>query len=361
MPDSPAPPTIPARPIELTLHGDTRVDPWFWLRDREDPDVIGYLEAENAYTSAALDHTNELQQKLFEEIRARVQETDVSAPVRYGPWDYFARTFEGRQYAQHGRRPAGAAPGEDETILLDENALAGDSPYFALGGLVIAPSHDLIAYSTDYNGGERHTLRFRDLRTGEDLPDEVEDVYYGLAWCDDSRTILYVRPDDTVRPFQIWRHTLGTGPADDVLVYQEDDERFFVGVARTRSGKYLLIATDSKTTSEVYFLPSDDPGATPQLVEPRTVDMEYAVEHHVDDGRRPLLRADERGRSRGLQDHGDAGGDAGPGALGRGDPPSPRRPRARPRRVRRPSPRLRTRRRPRAAPGARTSRAVTST
>jgi oligopeptidase B len=284
MPDSLAPPTVPARPIELTLHGDTRVDPWFWLRHREDPDVIGYLEAENAYTSAALDHTKALQQELFEEIRARVQETDVSAPVRYGPWDYFVRTFEGRQYAQHGRRPAGAAPGEDETILLDENVLAGDSPYFALGGLVIAPSHDLIAYSTDYNGGERHTLRFRDLRTGEDLPDEVDDVYYGLAWCDDSRTILYVRPDETVRPFQIWRHTLGTPPDDDVLVYQEDDERFFIGVSRTRSGKYLLIATDSKITSEVYFLPSDDPIATPQMVEPRTEGVEYAVEHHVDEG-----------------------------------------------------------------------------
>jgi oligopeptidase B len=284
MPESPAPPTIPARPIELTLHGDTRVDPWFWLRHREDPDVIGYLEAENAYTSAALGHTKALQQELFEEIRARVQETDVSAPVRYGPWDYFVRTFEGRQYAQHGRRPAGAAPGEGETVLLDENVLAGDSPYFALGGLVIAPSHDLIAYSTDYSGGERHTLRFRDLRTGEDLPDEVEDVYYGLAWCDDSRTILYVRPDETVRPYQIWRHTLGTDPADDVLVHQEDDERFFIGVSRTRSGRYLLIASDSKITSEVSFLPADDPTATPQVVEPRTEGIEYAVEHHVDPG-----------------------------------------------------------------------------
>jgi oligopeptidase B len=284
MPDSPAPPTVPARPIELTLHGDTRVDPWFWLRHRDDPDVIGYLEAENRYTSAALGHTKPLQEELFEEIRARVQETDVSAPVRYGPWDYFVRTFEGRQYAQHGRRPAGAAPGEDETVLLDENVLAGDSAYFALGGLAVAPAHDLLAYSTDYTGGERHTLRFRDARTGDDLPDAVEDVYYGLAWCDDSRTILYTRPDDTVRPFQIWRHTLGTDASDDVLILQEDDERFFVGVSRSRSGKYLFIASDSKVTSEVHFLPSDDPSATPRVVEPRTADLEYAVEHHIDEG-----------------------------------------------------------------------------
>ena len=283
MPDPPAPPTVPARPIELTLHGDTRVDPWFWLRHRDDPDVIEYLEAENAYTSAALGHTKALQEELFEEIRARVQETDVSAPVRYGPWDYFVRTFEGRQYAQHGRRPAGAAPGDDEIVLLDENLLAGDSPYFALGGLAIAPSHDLLAYSTDYNGGERHTLRFRDARTGEDLPDAVEDVYYGLAWCDDSRTILYTRPDDTVRPFQVWRHTVGTAATDDVLVLQEDDERFFIGVTRARSGQYLFIASDSKVTSEVHFLRSDDPSATPQVVQPRTADVEYAVEHHVDE------------------------------------------------------------------------------
>ena len=144
-------------------------------------------------------------------------------------------------------------------MLLDENVLAGDSPYFALGGFAIAPSHELLAYSTDFSGGERYTLRFRDLRTGEDLPDTVEDVYYGLAWSDDNRTILYVRPDDAVRPYQVWRHTLGTDRADDVLVYEETDERFFVGVSRTRSGRYILIASDSKTTSEVRFLPPTPP------------------------------------------------------------------------------------------------------
>src|SRR4051812_27102530 len=193
MPESPTPPIAPQRPVELTAHGDTRVDPWFWLRDRDDPEVLGYLKAENEFTQAALEHTQAFQDELFEEIRNRIQETDVSAPVRWGPWDYFGRTFEGRQYAEHGRRPAGAPDGEQETLLLDENELAGASPYFALGGFAIAPSHDLVAYSTDFNGGERYTLRFRDLTTGQDLPDVVEDVYYGLAWYDDSRTILYVR------------------------------------------------------------------------------------------------------------------------------------------------------------------------
>ncbi len=282
MPESPTPPIAPQRPVELTAHGDTRVDPWFWLRDRDDPEVLGYLKAENEFTQAALEHTQPFQDELFEEIRSRIQETDVSAPVRWGPWDYFGRTFEGRQYAEHGRRPAGAPDGEQETLLLDENALAGDSPYFALGGFAIAPSHDLVAYSTDFNGGERYTLRFRDLTTGKDLPDVVEDVYYGLAWYDDSRSILYVRPDETVRPHQIWRHTLGTDARDDVLVFEEPDERFFAGVTRTRSGRYLLIATDSKLTSELHYLPSDDPRAEPTVIEPRTPGLDYSVEHHVD-------------------------------------------------------------------------------
>jgi oligopeptidase B len=278
----PGPPVAPARPFELTAHGDTRRDPWFWLRDRDDPEVIAYLEAENAYTDAALAHTKAFQAELFDEIRGRIQETDVSAPVRFGPWDYFARTVEGHQYAIHGRRPPGAAAGEDETILLDENVLAGESPYFALGGFAIAPSHDLLAYSTDFNGGERYTLHFRDLRTGADLPDTIEDVYYGLAWSDDS-TVFYVRPDGAVRPYQVWRHDLGTDPAADVLVFQEDDERFFLSVSRTRSGQYLLITTDSKTTSEVLVLPTDAADTPPQLVEPRTPGLEYAVEHHADE------------------------------------------------------------------------------
>ncbi len=281
MPTPPAPPLAPARPVELTLHGDTRIDPWYWLRDRDDPEVVAYLEAENEHTQAALSHTEKFQAELFEEIRSRIQETDVSAPVRFGDWDYFARTVEDKQYAIHGRRPPGAAPGEDETVLLDENVLAGESPYFGLGGFSIAPSHRLLAYATDYTGGERYALHFRNLDTGEDLPDTVEDVYYGLAWADDT-TIFYVRPDDAVRPYQVWRHELGSDPATDALVFQEDDERFYLTVGRTRSGRYLLIATESKTTSEVHFLPTDTPRATPTVVEPRTHGLEYSVEHHFD-------------------------------------------------------------------------------
>jgi oligopeptidase B len=267
----------------LTAHGDTRVDPYYWLRNRDDPDVLAYLKAENEYTSAALAHTESFQATLFNEIRGRIQETDVSAPVRFGPWDYFVRTVEGEQYAIHGRRPAGAPEGTDEVVLLDENVLAGDSPYFEIGGFAIAPSHAVAAYSTDYDGSERFTLRFRDLASGEDLPDRVTGVYYGLAWADDSRTLFYIRPDEAVRPYQVWRHVLGTDPARDVLVFEEPNERFFVGVERTRSGRYLLIVTESKTTSEVHFVPSATPDLPPRVVHARVPGLEYSVEHHVDE------------------------------------------------------------------------------
>jgi len=270
----------------LHAHGDERIDDWFWLRDRDDPEVIAYLEAENAYARAALAPTETLQEELYREIVGRVQETDASAPARKGPWAYYSRTVEGLQYAVRCRRPAGAPDGTDETgllgeaVLLDENVLAQGHDYFALGGFAVSPDHALLAYSTDITGGERYELRFRDLTTGDDLRDVIPDTYYGLAWAVDSRTVLYVRPDAAVRPWQVWRHTLGAEPASDALVYQEDDDRFFVSVGETRTGRYLLVTTDSKMTSEVHFLDAADPGGPLRVVEPRRQGVEYAVEHH---------------------------------------------------------------------------------
>src|SRR5712692_10652038 len=169
------PPVAPRRPTVLRAHGDERIDDWHWLRDRDDPDVIAYLEAENAYTSAAMAHTEPLQQTLFEEIKSRIQETDASAPVRKGPYEYFSRTIAGKQYAIHCRRPAGtsglpdpfAAPGAPpgEEMLLDENVLAEGPEYFALGGFTIDPDHVRLAYSMDVTGGESYELRFLDLTT----------------------------------------------------------------------------------------------------------------------------------------------------------------------------------------------------
>lgn len=285
---TPPPPVAPRRVVELVRHGDTRHDPWFWLNERDDPAVLDYLRAENDYTETILAPTVPLQERIFEEIRGRIQETDISPPARKGPWDYFTRTFEGSQYAWHGRRPVGATEGTDEQVILDENELGADLAYFSLGGLAVAPDRRMLAYSFDDDGGERHRLRFRDLDTGTELPDEIPDVYYGLAWADDSRTIFYVRPDDAMRPFEVWRHTLGE--SEDVRVFHEADERYFVSVGRTRSGGLIVIGVESKLTSEAHLIDPADPTAPLRIVEPRSDEVEYGIDHHVDaDGNESLF------------------------------------------------------------------------
>jgi oligopeptidase B len=271
------PPTAPRRPHVLSIHGDERVDDWYWMRDRDDPAVIAHLEAENAYAEAVLAPGAKLRDGIFTEIRGRIQETDASAPMPDGPWAYYTRTVEGEQYAIHCRRRRDGGP---EQMLLDENELAAGHDYFSLGGFEISPDHRLLAYSTDETGGERYTLRFRDLEQCEDLPDVVDDVTYGLAWSDDVRTIFYVRPDEAVRPHEVWRHHLGTPTSDDVRVFREDDERFFLGVGRTRSGRYVLIDAESKLTSETWFIPSDAPEQPPTVIAGREHEHEYSVEHH---------------------------------------------------------------------------------
>ncbi len=285
------PPRAPRRPHVLRAHGDERVDDWYWLRERDDPQVIEYLEAENEYTRAATAHTEPLRDALYREIVGRVQETDVSAPVRDGGFEYLTRTIEGLQYGVHCRRPVGApdppdafaepgtAPGEQ--VLLDENALAAGHEYFALGGFATSPDHALLAYSTDFTGGERYELRFRDLGTGSDLVDVVPDVYYGVAWANDNRTVFYTRLDEAMRPWQVWRHRLGTSPDDDVLVHQEDDDRFYASVARARTGRLIVVALESKLTSESWLVDADDPEAAPRLVASRVQGVEYHVEQHV--------------------------------------------------------------------------------
>jgi oligopeptidase B len=289
-------------PHQLTEHGDVRNDDWYWLRNRDDPEVIAYLEAENAYAEAALAPLAPLRDRIFDEIKSRVQETDESAPVAEGPWEYTSRTIEGSQYGVHCRRPRGGGP-ETATVVLDENILAAGYDYFSLGGFEVTPDHRVLAYAVDFNGSERYALRFRDLDTGADLPDVVENVTYGLAWADDARTCFYVRPDDAMRPNEVWRHTLGTPAADDVLVLREGDERFYVGVERTRSGRFVLIDVSSKLTSEVWFVPTATPADEPRVVEPREQGHEYAVEHHWSEagGDRFLILTNQGGQARNFE------------------------------------------------------------
>jgi oligopeptidase B len=287
----PRPPVAPRRPTTLEHGGDRRVDPWFWLRDRDDPAVLAYLAAENAYTQEVLDHLGPRRERLFGEIVSRVQETDTSAPVRFGPFEYFSRTLEGLQYSVHCRRAAGAAglpdpaasPGASpgETVVLDENELAAGFEFFSVGDLSISPDQSVAAYSIDTDGSERYELHFRALDGASEIADAVPDVYYGVGWANDNTTVFYTRPDDAMRPWQIWRHALGTAASDDVLVFQEDDDRFYVSVGRVRSGRFLVITSASKVTSEVWLVDADDPDPAPTLVEPRAQGHEYHVEHHA--------------------------------------------------------------------------------
>jgi oligopeptidase B len=272
----PVPPAPPRRPRVLTLHDHERHDEWYGIREKDD-EVLTYLHAENDFTERKLAPTLQLREKLFEEIRSRVQETDVSAPVPYGPFEYYDRTVEGQQYALWCRRPRG---GGDETVILDENELAKGHEFLAVGEAVVSPDHRLLAYTVDYTGSDRYTLRFRDLETGADLDDEVDNVYYGIAWFDDARTLFYSRPDEAMRPHEIRRHVVGTdAEAADVVVYEEPDDRFFARTARTRSGKYLVFGSESKVTSEWWFVPASDPVAPAQCIEPREEGHEYHVDH----------------------------------------------------------------------------------
>ena len=278
------PPEAARRPTVLRHGGDERIDAWYWLRERENPEVIAYLEAENAYTESELQHTGELQKRLFEEIRSRVQETDATVPARKGDHWYLRRTVEGLSYPIHCRR----AGGEDgpEQVILDENELAGGSEFFALGAFAVSPDGRVLAYSTDHTGSERFTVRVRDLESGADLPDEIPNTYYGLAWANDNRTLFYTRPDRAMRPWQLWRHGLGTAADDDLCLFTEVDERFYVSVRRTRSDAFVISVSESMVTSETRLLAADDPAGSFRVVEPRRDGIEYTVD---DGGDRLLL------------------------------------------------------------------------
>jgi len=273
------PPAAPRRPTTLVAHGDVRVDEWYWLRERDDPEVRAYLEAENAHAEAVLGHLAGRREELFEEIRARIQETDLSAPVGKGGWWYYSRTEEGRQYAIHCRRRGSMEAAEE--VMVDENVLAEGHAFLALGAFSVSPGHRLVAYSTDTEGDEVYTLRVRDLASGEDLADAIPGTYYGVAWANDEEHLFYTTVNQSLRPWRLHRHRLGTPVEQDVVVHQEDDEAFFVGVGRTKTEAFIVLSLASKVTSEARYLRADDPLGTFGVVEPRRQGVEYDIDHHV--------------------------------------------------------------------------------
>ncbi|MGH3068334.1 MAG: S9 family peptidase [Streptosporangiaceae bacterium] len=287
-----APPAAARIRAERTHHGDTVIDEYAWLAGKDNPQTIAFLDAENAYTRAMTADQAPLRGAIFDEIKARTQETDLSVPARKGGWWYYSRTVEGKQYALHCRRavrpedtgPPGigdANPPDGEEILLDGNELAAGQEFFSLGAFDVSPGGRLLAYSTDFAGSERFTMRVKDLVSGETAPDEIPGTFYGSAWSADGSALFYVTVDEAWRPYRVWRHVIGTPAAEDVVVFEEADEKFWVGVGLTRSERFLVIATASKLTSEVWLLDAARPGGEPAVVAPRRPGVEYEVEHQV--------------------------------------------------------------------------------
>src|SRR5499427_5701656 len=285
----PQPPSAKQVPFERTHHGDTVSDPYAWLADPKDPETIAYLEAENAYLEAMTAGLSDLRSEIFGEIKARTQETDLSVPVRKGGWWRYARTVEGQQYAIHCRRrvldgeitpplPADGKPLDGEEVLLDGNQLAAGAGFFRVGALSVSPDERLLAYSTDFVGDERYTLRIRDLTSGQVLPDEIPGTFYGCAWSLDGTALFYVTVDDAWRPYRVWRHMVGTPASADVVVFEEADERFWVGIGASRDERYICLHSASKLTSEWRLLDATVPEGSFDGVAPRRQGLEYDVE-----------------------------------------------------------------------------------
>jgi oligopeptidase B len=275
-----SPPIAEKHPHVHSLHGDERIDHYFWLRDRSSPAVIAYLEAENTYTQAIMQHTETLQTTLYKEMLSRIQETDLSVPYRKGDYYYYNRTEEGKAYPIHCRKQGSLdAP---EEVLLDENLLAEGHDYFELGVLVVSPDQKVLAYSVDTNGSELYTLYFLDLATRELYPESIPETEYSLVWANDSQTVFYTQLDAAHRPFKLFRHQLNTPAGEDILVHHEPDDAYNLSVEKTRSNAFILMNIASKVTSEVHFLDANCPTGSFQVIEPRSHRIEYSVEHHGD-------------------------------------------------------------------------------
>ncbi len=284
---APAPPKAVKKPFEITAHGHTRTDEYHWMRLSEeqrqaaDPDahtqeVVAHLDAENAYCEAVLKPVAALREELFTEIRGRIKETDLSVPYRENGYWYHSRYEEGKEYAIQVRRKD--EPGAPDIDILNENILAEGLAYYDLGDFEISPGNGLVAYSEDKVGRRQYDIRFRDLATGQDLADVIPNTGGGCAWADD-RTVFYPRKDETLRSYRIYRHELGTDPDTDVLVYEEKDGAFSCDVYRSRSDRFVMITTESSTSSEHWMLPVEEPKGMFKVFHPREEDHENTVMH----------------------------------------------------------------------------------
>ena len=276
-----ATPAAARRPHEWNRPTGTVSDPYAWLRDKEDPETLAYLRAENQYASEWFTPHGPTIDAIYDEIKKRVKEDDSSYPVLHRGWWYSSRTETGKSYAIHSRgRSVDTAL---STVLLDENVEATGHDYFSLSAFDVSHNGELLAWSSDTDGSEMYTLRIRNLQTNTDLPDEIPNTTWGgTAWSADDSWLFYVTPDEAMRPHQVWRHKMGTPASDDVLVLEDPDERFFIGVSLVRSGKWIVVESASKTSSECWVIDAHDPTASPRSLSPRRENVEYQVDHWAD-------------------------------------------------------------------------------
>ncbi len=275
------PPKAKIIPHRMEKHGHVRVDDYYWLRERESPAVIDHLKAENAYTEAVMKHTEKLQEELFEEIKGRIKQDDSSVPFRQDDYYYYVRQEEDRQYPIHCRKKGSLEASEE--IMLDVNEMAEGLDYFSVDVLTVSHGQDILAYAVDNVGRRVYTIHFKNLETGEIFEESLPNAEANMAWATDNKTLFYARQDpDTLRSYRIYRHELGSDPALDELVYEEEDETFRTYVMRTKSKKYLLIGSFQSVSSEYRFLESANPKGEFRLIEPRRREHEYDLDHFGD-------------------------------------------------------------------------------
>jgi oligopeptidase B len=290
------PPTAKKEHTQTPLHGVVLTDDYAWLRDKQNPEVTAYLEAENEYAEAVMAPLAGLREELYQEMLSHVKQTDVSVPFHEGAWWYYTRTEEGLQYAIHCRTHGSPNATEDtpEQVILDGNKMAEGHAFFAIGDTGITDDGRWLAYTIDTTGFRQYTLHIKDLLTGETLPGEVERVG-STVWAADNQTLFYtVEDEEQKRQHQLWSHTCGTPHSEDVLVYQDDDERFNLGAGRTRDGRFLIMESSSHTASESWFLPASEPNSAFKLISPRQDEHEYSVDHRKGFW---FIRTNDRGRN----------------------------------------------------------------
>jgi oligopeptidase B len=274
------PPAAKKIPQDVGAHGNGRTDDFYWLRDRDNPDVTAYLEQENEYTRRTMEPTKARQERLYTELLGRIRETDSSAPQKFGDYFYYSRTEQDRQYSIHCRKKLSLDAVEE--ILLDENERAAGHNYYSVGVFRVSPDHRLLAWSEDTSGSESHTIYVKNLETGALFGETIPNTSYGVEWAEDNKTLFYNTLDEAVRPYRLHRHRLGQPVESDELVYHEKDPAFHLELSRTKSRRFLLMTLESNTATEVRYLESDDPGGEFRPVEKRRREVEYSVAHNGD-------------------------------------------------------------------------------